>query len=104
MSIVVASPGGAQPPDKPEGQSVFLHPRSKIIHYEGQGSGPRPYPVRKFHIIDFHRGAYRAYCEHYGLGPLSPRRWLVGAAALARAGMLLTACKLSMLLRRSEPA
>jgi len=73
------------------GWKTYLHPESRVIHFEGKGSGPRPYRVQRFHILDFHRGAYRCYCEHYGLGLISPRRWLVGAALGARAlGLLVT--------------
>jgi N-acetylglucosaminyl-diphospho-decaprenol L-rhamnosyltransferase len=73
------------------GKAVFLHPRSLIVHYEGQGSGVRPYRVRLWHVINFHQGAYRCYCEHYGLGRFSPLRWIVAAGLGARAIMLLVA-------------
>jgi GT2 family glycosyltransferase len=71
------------------GKRVVLHPGSKIIHYEGKGSGARPYKSQRFHIIDFHRGALRCYCDHYKLGPLDPRRWIVAGALWTRAGLLL---------------
>ncbi len=71
------------------GQKTCLHPQSKIIHYEGKGSGDRPYNVQKFHIKDFHQGAYRCYCEHYGLGACHPRALLVGGMLTVRAYMLL---------------
>jgi len=73
------------------GKKVYLHPRSKIIHYEGKGSGARPPAVLRWHIRDFHRGAYRCYCEHYNLGRLHPFRWLTAAALGVRAALLLAA-------------
>jgi GT2 family glycosyltransferase len=73
------------------GKKIYLHPQSRIIHYEGKGSGARPYEVRKRHLIDFHRGAYRCYCEHYRLEPLHPLRALIGAGLLLRA-LILLAC------------
>jgi N-acetylglucosaminyl-diphospho-decaprenol L-rhamnosyltransferase len=77
-----------------EGRRVFLEPRSEIIHFEGKGSGARPYRIRRWHIIDFHRGAYRCYCEHYGCGILNPVRWLTAAALGIRATALLLAARL----------
>ena len=71
------------------GGKTFLHPLSKIIHFEGKGSGARPYPVKKFHILNFHQGALRCYCEHYELGLINPVRWLVGTALFLRANLLL---------------
>jgi GT2 family glycosyltransferase len=71
------------------GWKVQLHPGSRIIHYEGKGSGPRPFRTQRFHIVNFHRGAFRCYCEHHRLGPLHPRRWLAGAALTLRAMVLL---------------
>ena len=74
---------------KRTGKDILLHPLSKIIHFEGKGSGSRPYPVQKFHILDFHRGAYRCYCEHFNLNWYHPVRWLVKAALGTRARILL---------------
>lgn len=71
------------------GRTVLLDPHSKIIHYEGKGSGKRTYPVLRWHILDFHRGAFRCFCEHYGLRRWHPLRWLVGAGLATRAGLLL---------------
>lgn len=45
------------------GWSTYLHPESKVIHYEGHGSGPRPYAAQRFHIQNFHDGAFRLYRE-----------------------------------------
>lgn len=83
------------------GTEVFLHPRSKIIHYEGQGSGKRPYKIRKWHIINFHLGAYRCYCEHYDLNTFSPQRLFAAAALSVRALVLLTANRLIGLAERA---
>ena len=69
---------------------IILHPESVVIHYEGQGSGARPLKSQRFHIIDFHLGAIRAYAERYSLGQFSPTRLLVTAALLSRAFLLLT--------------
>jgi len=79
------------------GKTIVLHPQSKIMHYEGKGSGERPYKVHKWHIIDFHRGAFRCYCEHHKLGPLNPLRLPVAAALLSRALVLLVGIRLSSL-------
>lgn len=76
------------------GCKVMLHPRSRVIHYEGKGSGHRPYPVQKFHILDFHRGAYRCFCEQRRLGKFHPARWLVGALLGSRAALTLAAARL----------
>ena len=72
-----------------KGKHVYLHPRSIIIHHEGKGSGTRPYAARKWHILDFHRAAYRCYCEHYGLKWFSLRRWFAALALTIRAASLL---------------
>lgn len=72
-----------------QGRSVVLDPLSQIVHYEGKGSGKRSYAVLRWHILDFHRGALRCYCEHYGLSRRHPLRWLVGAGLMARAACLL---------------
>jgi GT2 family glycosyltransferase len=71
------------------GRKVLLDPQSRIVHYEGKGSGKRTYPVLKWHILDFHRGAFRCFCEHYGLSRLNPVRWAVGAGLATRAALLL---------------
>src|SRR5262249_46498848 len=76
------------------GKRVFLDPRSRIVHFEGNGSGARPYVIKRWHIIDFHRGAYRCYCEHYAYSMLSPARWLTGSALALRASALLLAARL----------
>lgn len=77
------------------GKAIMLHPDSKIIHYEGKGSGPRPYPVQRWHILDFHKGAYRCAVEHYNLGRFHPARWFTAAALAARAALLLAKASLT---------
>jgi GT2 family glycosyltransferase len=74
---------------------VYLEPRSRVTHFEGKGGGPRPYPVRRWHIIDFHQGAYRFACEFYRLGRFHPARWLTAAGLWCRAALLLTANRLN---------
>lgn len=71
------------------GYSIWLHPQSKIVHYEGAGSGVRTRRVRRKHIAGFHRAAYRWYCLHHGLGRANPRRWLAAAVLSARAAALI---------------
>lgn len=86
------------------GRKIVLHPLSKIIHYEGKGSGHRPYPVQRFHILDFHRGAYRCYCEQFDLGRSHPARWLAGLLLAGRAGLKLCQARLtSLTASRSRP-
>lgn len=67
-------------------RKVLLDPQSCIVHYEGKGSGRRAYLVLRWHIIDFHRGAYRCFCEHYGLSRMNPLRWLVGTGLATARG------------------
>ncbi len=71
------------------GKEIVLHPQSQIVHHEGKGSGARPYPVQRWHIIDFHRGAFRSYCEHYFLSRWHPLRLMVAGALASRAMSLL---------------
>jgi GT2 family glycosyltransferase len=71
------------------GRTVVLDPASQIVHYEGKGSGRRTYRVLRWHILDFHRGAFRCFCEHHGLKGAHPLRLLVGAGLAARTGLLL---------------
>jgi GT2 family glycosyltransferase len=75
------------------GQKVVLHPGSKVIHYEGMGSGKRAYAAQRFHIIDFHRGAYRCYCERTKFGRLHPARIAIGAMLASRAALKLAAIR-----------
>jgi GT2 family glycosyltransferase len=85
------------------GRLVFLEPRSRIIHFEGKGSGARPYPLRRWHILNFHLGAYRCYCEHHRLGRLSPRRALAAVGLGGRALGLLAASRVGSFFE-SRPA
>lgn len=85
------------------GRKIVLHPRSKIIHYEGKGSGTRPYLAQRFHILDFHRGAYRCYCEHYRLGRSHPARWIAGTLLAGRAGLQLALASLRNLIQPGSP-
>jgi GT2 family glycosyltransferase len=71
-----------------KGFDVVLHPGSRVIHYEGHGSGVRSPKIRRFHVINFHRGAYRCYSEYYGLRWFNPLRWLVAVSLFARGAML----------------
>lgn len=82
------------------GKEIVLHPQSKIMHYEGKGSGARPYRIKKWHIIDFHKGAFRCYCEHYNLGRFNPLRLPVAVALFSRAILLLAGARLASI---SEP-
>jgi GT2 family glycosyltransferase len=71
------------------GYRVYLDPQSKIIHYEGAGSGVRTPRVRRKHIVAFHRAAIRWYCHHHGISPCGPLGGLVAAAVWTRAGISL---------------
>ena len=81
------------------GKRVLLHPRSRVIHHEGKGSGARPFKAQRFHIVDFHRGAFRFYCAHRGLGAWHPLRLVVAGALGARAFMLIGGSGLRALFR-----
>lgn len=70
------------------GYSVWLHPRSIIVHYEGAGSGVRTRRVRRKHILGFHSAAFRWYCLHHGLGRWHPLRYAAAAVLALRAGAL----------------
>jgi hypothetical protein len=72
------------------GKRVELLPAAAIIHHEGKGSGPRPFKSQRSHIVNFHTGGYRCYCEHYNLPPMHPARALVAAMLFTRAAILLT--------------
>lgn len=73
------------------GGETWVVPESRVTHFEGKGGGPRPYAVRRWHILDFSRGAYKFHCERYGLSRWSPSRWFTAALLSTRAGVLLAA-------------
>ena len=81
------------------GWKTYLHPQSRIIHYEGKGSGSRPLGIQHWHVRDFHRGAFRFYCEHHGLHRYHPTRWGVAAIMWTRAALLLAAHSVASLKR-----
>lgn len=76
---------------KQAGHKIYLDPRSRIIHFEGVGSGIRTGRVRRRHIVRFHVGAYRWYCLHHRWGPRSPLRWVTAAILSIRAAALIAA-------------
>jgi GT2 family glycosyltransferase len=69
---------------------TWVVPTAKVIHFEGKGGGVRSYNVRRWHILDFHRGAYRFHVEFRRLPRLHPRRWFAAVGLGARAALLLT--------------
>jgi N-acetylglucosaminyl-diphospho-decaprenol L-rhamnosyltransferase len=71
------------------GYTVWLHPQSKIVHYEGAGSGVRTRRVRRLHIDRFHRAALRWFCLHHRIGRWNPLRYLAGLALAVRAATLI---------------
>jgi GT2 family glycosyltransferase len=73
------------------GYDNYLHPASRIIHFEGVGSGVRTKRVRRAHIHKFHVAAYRWFCLHHGIAPLNPLRLPVAGALAARAAFLMAA-------------
>jgi GT2 family glycosyltransferase len=70
---------------KRAGHSIFLHPLSRIIHYEGAGSGVRTRRVRLRHVKGFHLAAYRWFCLHHTIGRYNPVRILIAGVLAARA-------------------
>jgi N-acetylglucosaminyl-diphospho-decaprenol L-rhamnosyltransferase len=73
------------------GYTIWLHPRSIIVHYEGAGSGVRTRRVRRKHIEQFHRAAFRWYCLHHELGRWNPLRYLAACVLAVRAAALILA-------------
>jgi GT2 family glycosyltransferase len=71
------------------GFSNYLHPQSKIIHYEGMGSGRRTRRIRRLHVQKFHIAAFKWYCWHAGLGRFHPMRLVIGGLLAVRAGLLI---------------
>lgn len=72
-----------------EGHRILLDPQSKIIHFEGVGSGVRTRRVQRRHITRFHVGAFRWYCLHRSWGPWNPLRYLAAGVLGLRAAFLL---------------
>jgi N-acetylglucosaminyl-diphospho-decaprenol L-rhamnosyltransferase len=73
------------------GYEVYLDPQSKIIHYEGVGSGVRTKRVRRKHIVSFHDAAFRWFYQHHAIGAYNPLRLFIAAVLWGRAGFLITA-------------
>jgi N-acetylglucosaminyl-diphospho-decaprenol L-rhamnosyltransferase len=71
------------------GYKNYLHPESKIIHYEGMGSGKRTRRIRRLHIQRFHIAAYKWYCLHCRLSAWHPFRGLIAGALAMRAAVLI---------------
>lgn len=73
---------------KDAGHKVYLHPRSRIVHHEGVGSGIRTRRVRRRHILAFHSAALRWFCLHHGISAGSPIRLVAAVMLYARAWTL----------------
>ncbi len=73
------------------GRQTWIEPAAQVRHFEGQGGGKRSYAVRRWHILDFSRGAYRFHCERRGLSPWNPSSLITAASLSLRAAVLLTA-------------
>ncbi len=71
------------------GWRIYLHPQSKIVHFEGAGSGVRTRRVRLKHIERFHVAAFKWFCLHHEIGPRNPFRILVAGALAIRASLLM---------------
>lgn len=76
------------------GYRIVLDPLSKIIHFEGVGSGVRTRRVQRRHIIRFHVGAFRWYCLYRKWSVLNPIRYLTAAVLFLRAACLLIAAQI----------
>jgi GT2 family glycosyltransferase len=71
------------------GYTTWVVPTAQVIHFEGKGGGARSYSVRRWHIVDFHHGAFRFHVERRNLHNMHPGRWIAAAGLATRAGMLL---------------
>jgi hypothetical protein len=76
------------------GYEVYTVPRAVMLHHEGEGTGRKDHALRKWLIEDFHRGAFRFYCEHYELRPGSLARWTAEVGLSWRAKALVTLAEL----------
>ncbi len=70
------------------GWETYLHPASRAIHYEGQGSGHRDLRSRVRHHFDFAKGSHVFHCRHHGLGEWNPRRLVSWLGLNTRAAIL----------------
>ena len=71
------------------GYHVYLDPQSRIIHYEGAGSGVRTRRVRRKHILAFHTAASRWFCHHHQISAQNPLRFLIMLVLWSRAALLI---------------
>ena len=71
------------------GLEVWCVPRSRIIHFEGQGGSTRTFRQRMRSTIAFHMDAYHAYTKVYGFAPWRPGAVMVGALLALRGLMLI---------------
>jgi GT2 family glycosyltransferase len=75
------------------GWQTFVVPAAPLVHFEGQGTGVHSFDVRRWLIADFHRGAYRFYCEHYRLTRIHPARWVAWLGLDLRRRLLVAAAR-----------
>jgi GT2 family glycosyltransferase len=71
-----------------QGWEISLVPSAPLFHFEGTGTGENSAAIRNWLISDFHRGAYRFYCEHYNLATWNPLRWIAKVGLTIRAAAL----------------
>lgn len=83
------------------GRQTWVAPSCRIWHFEGTGGGVRSYAVRRWHILDFSRGAYRFHCERHGLTKWNPSSIFTALTLSARAALQLTALWLSARVKRT---
>jgi len=79
------------------GWEIFVVPEARLVHFEGKGSGHRSLAARCWHVREFHRSAFRFYCEHHQVSRYSPTRLFAGAALGLRAALLLAVQPLAVL-------
>ncbi len=71
------------------GYQIYLDPSSRIIHYEGAGSGVRTKRIRRKHILAFHSAAIRWFCHHHHISASNPLRLIISALLWGRAVLLI---------------